>query len=100
MAGWQYLQYPEAIASELLRVTRPGGQVIVAFSNRMFFTKAPLIWTDSSDQDHLDYVASVLEAQGWSSAERIAETTKASGVMGLLGQAGDPFFAVISTKPT
>ena len=64
----------------------------------MFFTKAPLIWTDSSDQDHLDYVARVLEAQGWSAAERIAETTKASGVMGLLGQAGDPFFAVISRK--
>ena len=100
VAGWQYLQYPEAIASELLRVTRPGGQVIVAFSNRMFFTKAPLIWTDSSDQDHLDYVASVLEAQGWSTAESIAETTKASGVMGLLGQAGDPFFAVVSKKPS
>ena len=73
---------------------------VLRFSNRMFFTKAPLIWTDSSDQDHLDYVARVLEAQGWSSAERIAETTKASGVMRLLGQAGDPFFAVISTKPT
>jgi SAM-dependent methyltransferase len=99
VAGWQYLQYPEAIASELLRVTRPGGQVIVAFSNRMFFTKAPLIWTDSSDQDHLDYVAGVLEAQGWQSTERIAETTKAAGVMGLLGQPGDPFFAVISHKP-
>ena len=73
---------------------------VLRFTNRMFFTKAPLIWTDSSDQDHLDYVARVLEAQGWSKAERIAETTKASGVMGLLGQAGDPFFAVISTKPT
>ena len=96
VAGWQYLQYPEAVASELLRITRPGGQVIVAFSNRMFFTKAPLIWTDSSDQEHLDYVAQVLVAQGWSQPSLISETTKAPGVLGLLGQSGDPFFAVIS----
>ena len=38
VAGWQYLQYPERIASELWRITRPGGQVLVSFSNRMFFT--------------------------------------------------------------
>ena len=45
MAGWQYLQQPEPIAAELWRITRPRGQVIVAFSNRMFFTKAPQVWT-------------------------------------------------------
>ncbi len=98
VAGWQYLQYPEAVAAELLRVTKPGGQVIVAFSNRMFFTKAPLIWTDSSDQEHLDYVASVLKAQGWGEPELISETTRAAGLLGVLGQNGDPFFAVISQK--
>ena len=27
--------------------------LIVAFSNRMFFTKAPQVWTDGSDRDHL-----------------------------------------------
>ena len=40
VAAWQYWTEPEAIASELLRVTRPGGSVIVAFSNRMFFPKS------------------------------------------------------------
>ena len=59
VAAWQYWTEPEAIASDLLRVTRPGGSVIVAFSNRMFFTKAPQIWTDSSDSEHMDYVSSV-----------------------------------------
>ena len=82
VAGWQYLQQPEAIAAELLRITRPGGQVIVAFSNRMFFTKAPQIWTDGSDRDHLAYVAEVLTAQGW------------------LGGKGDPLFSVIALKPS
>lgn len=99
VAGWQYLQYPEAVAAELLRITRPGGQLIVAFSNRMFFTKAPQIWADGSDRDHLAYVAQVLIAQGWPSPELIAEATRAQGLKGLIGGQGDPFFAVIASKP-
>ena len=31
----------------------------------MFFSKAPQIWTDGDDRDHLTYVATVLMAQGW-----------------------------------
>jgi len=99
VAGWQYLQQPEAVAAELLRVTRPGGQLIVAFSNRMFFTKAPQIWADGSDRDHLAYVAEVLIAQGWPRPMVIAEQTRAPGLPGLIGAKGDPFFAVIATRP-
>jgi SAM-dependent methyltransferase len=98
VAGWQYLQYPEAVAAELLRITRPGGQVIVSFSNRMFFTKAPQIWTEADDRGHLDYVCDVLTAQGWSDPIRIAEETKATGMMGLLGGQGDPFLSVTASK--
>jgi SAM-dependent methyltransferase len=100
VAGWQYLEYPEAIAAELLRITRPGGQLIVAFSNRMFFTKAPQVWADGSDQDHLAYVAEVLIAQGWPRPILLAEQTKALGLTGLFGAKGDPFFAVIAAKGT
>ncbi len=99
VAGWQYLQQPEAVAAELLRITRPKGQVICAFSNRMFFTKAPQIWTDGDDGDHLRYVAEVLMAQGWSQPECIAEETQRPGPLCWLGGKGDPFFAVIATKP-
>jgi SAM-dependent methyltransferase len=99
VAGWQYLQYPEAVAAELLRITRSGGLLIVAFSNRMFFTKAPQVWADGSDRDHLAYVAEVLMAQGWPRPELIAEQTRASGWQGLLGGHGDPFFAVVTTRP-
>ncbi len=99
VAGWQYLQYPEAVAAELLRITRAGGQLIVAFSNRMFFTKAPQVWTDGSDRDHLAYVAEVLIAQGWPSPSLIAEPTRSAGLAGLIGAKGDPFFAVIASKP-
>jgi SAM-dependent methyltransferase len=99
VAGWQYLQQPEAVAAELLRVVRPRGDVIVAFSNRMFFQKAPQIWTEGSDQDHLAYVAEVLTAQGWPTPQLLAEETPAPGLLGWVGGKGDPFFAVIATKP-
>ena len=100
VAGWQYLQYPEAIACELLRVIRPGGQLIVAFSNRMFAQKAPQVWTDGGDRDHLLTVARVLVAQGWPAPEVIAEATRAEGPVGWVGGHGDPFFAVVAGKPS
>ncbi len=97
-AGWQYLQQPEHLAAELLRIVRPGGQTIVAFSNRMFVQKAPRVWTDGSDQDHLAYVSRVLQAQGWPSPRLIAEGTRAEGPLGWIGGQGDPFFAVVAEK--
>jgi SAM-dependent methyltransferase len=99
VAGWQYLQQPESVAAELLRVVRPRGQVIVAFSNRMFFQKAPQVWTDGSDRDHLAYVARVLLAQGWGRPELIAENTRSAGLLGWIGAKGDPFFAVVAERP-
>ncbi|MEL0340524.1 MAG: SAM-dependent methyltransferase, partial [Synechococcus sp.] len=45
------------------------------------------------------YVAEVLMAQGWPQPELIAEDTQATGVMGWIGGKGDPFFAVVATKP-
>ncbi len=99
VAGWQYLQQPEAVAAELLRITRPGGQLIIAFSNRMFFQKAPQVWTDGGDRDHLEYVAQVLVAQGWPVPELLAETTRSAGPLGWLGRQGDPFLAVMASRP-
>lgn len=99
VAGWQYLQYPEAVACELMRVLRPGGQWIISFSNRMFFQKAPRIWTEASDREHLLTVAQVLVAQGWPTPELIAEATRAEGPLGWVGGHGDPFFAVIARNP-
>jgi SAM-dependent methyltransferase len=99
VAGWQYLQQPEAVAAELLRVVRTRGEVIVAFSNRMFCQKASQIWTDGSDREHLAYVAEVFTAQGWPTPQLVAEETPAPGVLGWIGGKGDPFFAVIATKP-
>jgi SAM-dependent methyltransferase len=99
VAGWQYLQDPEAIAAELARVLRPQGELIVAFSNRMFFQKAPRVWLESSDGDRLASVARVLMAQGWPQPTLLAEATRAAGPMGWIGSQGDPFFAVVAPSP-
>jgi ubiquinone/menaquinone biosynthesis C-methylase UbiE len=96
VAGWQYLQEPEAVAAELARVVRPGGQLIVAFSNRMFATKAPQVWLDASDRERLTQVAEVLAAHGWGIERVLAEPTRAAGPLGWIGGQGDPFFAVIA----
>ncbi len=99
VAGWQYLQQPEAVAAELLRVVRPGGQLIVAFSNRMFAQKAARVWLEGGDREHLEVVARVLVAQGWPVPAVLAEATRAEGPLGWLGGHGDPFLAVIAVKP-
>ena len=96
VAGWQYLQEPEAVAAELARVVRPGGPLIVAFSNRMFATKAPQVWLDASDRERLTQVAEVLAAHGWGIERVLAEPTRAAGPLGWIGGQGDPFFAVIA----
>lgn len=100
VAGWQYLQVPEAIGAELRRVVRPGGQLIVAFSNRLFAQKAPQIWLQGSDRDRLTSVATILMAQGWPEPQCLAEATRAEGPLGWIGAGGDPFLAVIARQPS
>jgi SAM-dependent methyltransferase len=99
VAGWQYLQQPEAVAAELRRVLSPGGLLIVAFSNRMFPTKAPQAWLDASDRDRLAMVAKVLLCQDWQLQQLITEDTRAEGPLGWIGGKGDPFFAVLARTP-
>ena len=98
VAAWQYWTRPEEVAAEMLRVTRSNGTAIVAFSNRMFFTKAPQVWTDGDDCEHLDYVGTVLQSNGWGDVKVKAEETKKDGLIGLMGGKGDPFFAVTARK--
>ena len=51
----QYLQQPVAVFREVARVLRPGGPLVVTFSNRCFPTKAVAIWQalDGADQQRL-----------------------------------------------
>ena len=96
----QYLQYPEAVFAEIYRVLKPGGIVIVSFSNRMFFQKAIAIWRDNSEAGRVELVKKYFQAiPGFSTPETIIERPSVPNFLQMLGMAGsDPFYAVIATK--
>ncbi|NDJ20805.1 methyltransferase domain-containing protein [Nostoc sp. B(2019)] len=96
----QYVQYPEAVFSEIHRILKPGGVAIISFSNRMFFQKAIQAWRDASETYRVElvkrYFASV---PGFTTPEVIVHKSTAPAVLQWLGAAGgDPFYAVIAYR--
>ncbi len=98
VAAWQYLQYPEKLALDLKRVIKPNGRLIVSFSNRAFWTKAPRVWIEGSNSDHINYIKNVLVAQGWPEPDYLAEPTKRQGIRSFLLPSSDPFFSVLAVN--
>jgi SAM-dependent methyltransferase len=96
----QYLQYPEAIFTEIRRILKPGGIVIVSFSNRMFYQKAIAAWRDGTDMSRLELVKSYFRSvPGFSEPEATARTSTMPSFLQMLGMMGaDPFYAVISQR--
>ena len=101
----QYLQYPEAVFSEIHRVLKPGGVVIVSFSNRMFFQKAIAAWRDAKEAQRVKLVESYFnsvrsgELPGFSVPEVIIHQSSIPPVLQMLGLGGgDPFYAVIAHR--
>lgn len=95
----QYLQYPEAIFSEIHRILKPGGIAIVSFSNRMFYQKAIAAWRDGSEASRVQLVKRYFEAvPGFSPPEVIARQSQVPAMLQWMGMGGDPFYAVISTR--
>ena len=48
-ASVQYLQQPECVFAEILRVLKPDGVCIMTFSNRLFYSKAIQAWRNNSN---------------------------------------------------
>lgn len=96
----QYLQYPEAIFSEIHRILKPGGIAIVSFSNRMFYQKAIQAWRDGSEADRVELVQRYFRSvPGLSQPEVIARQSQVPSFLQMLGMGGgDPFYAVIATR--
>jgi hypothetical protein len=65
----QYLQQPVAVLTQVARVLRPGGPVVVSFSNRCFPTKAVAIWRGADHRGHAKLIELYLEAAGFQDIE-------------------------------
>ncbi|WP_298976116.1 class I SAM-dependent methyltransferase [uncultured Thermosynechococcus sp.] len=89
----QYLQYPEAIFTEIARILQPQGIVIVSFSNRMFFEKAIQAWRDATEGDRVQLVQAYINSIP---ALKVIDTHLPSP-WSWLGF-GDPFYAVVGQK--
>jgi SAM-dependent methyltransferase len=92
----QYLQFPDAIFAEILRVLQPGGVAIISFSNRMFPHKAINAWRDASDEQHLELVSSYFRSTpGFGEPKVVAH--RGGGMLPWLNLT-DPFYAVMAKK--
>ncbi|MEZ3143121.1 class I SAM-dependent methyltransferase [Halobaculum sp. MBLA0143] len=85
----QYLQYPAAVFREFARVVRPGGVVIVSFTNRMFPTKAVRAWRERTGDERLALVERYVETAGLAVETTLRERP-----------ASDPLYAVVGRAPT
>lgn len=96
----QYIQYPEAIFSEIHRILKPGGIAIISFSNRMFYQKAIAAWREGSESSRVALVKSYFEAvPGFSKPEAIARQSQAPAMLQWLGMSGgDPFYAIAAYR--
>jgi SAM-dependent methyltransferase len=96
----QYLQYPEAVFSEIHRILKPGGIAIISFSNRMFFQKAIAAWREGTEASRVELVKSYFQSvPGFSTPEVIARQSSAPSFLQMFGVGGgDPFYAVIAQR--
>ena len=97
VAAWQYLQYPENLTKEIARVLSDKGKILISFSNRAFWHKAPNIWTSSTEEERLGYVRKVLISNGFREP-RIIRKFINSNLSFLPFLNNDPFFCLIAKK--
>lgn len=96
----QYLQYPDAIFSEIHRILKPGGIAIISFSNRMFYQKAIAAWRDGTEASRVELVKSYFQSiPGFSTPEVVAHQSSVPSFLQMLGVGGgDPFYAVVAQR--
>lgn len=85
----QYLTQPVALFREVARVLKPSALFVVAFSTRMFPTKAVLAWRASDDAAHHRLVRCYLDG---------AEAFDAPEARRHVPEQGDPLYALVARR--
>lgn len=110
-----YLTQPVRVLSSLRSLTKTGGMVHLAISNRCFPTKAVRRWMYADEQERLRLCCADLWRAGWRSVEVVevtdgsaegeeggeAEKAGFKGLMAMMGMRGgsDPLWVVRGTNP-
>ena len=97
VAAWQYLQYPENITNEVSRILSDKGKILVSFSNRAFWHKAPNIWTTSTEEERVKYVRKVLITNGFKEPKIIKKFNN-NNLNFVPFLKNDPFYCLIANK--
>jgi SAM-dependent methyltransferase len=87
-----YLTQPVTVLAEVARVLRPGGVVVITFSNRYFPTKVIRGWRLTSDTEHLAIVCAYLEQAGGFGPPAAQDRT--------VDRHGDPLYGVWAHRLT
>jgi len=92
----QYLRKPVTVFSEVARVLKPGAPYAVAFSNRMFPTKAIRAWREGDEEAHIALVTQYFTA---TSAYSTPQVIRYPGKQGNWPrQSQDPLYIVIGRR--
>tara|TARA_B100000886_G_scaffold2340_1_gene1541 strand:+ start:253 stop:894 length:642 start_codon:yes stop_codon:yes gene_type:complete len=98
VAAWQYLQYPENLTKEIVRILNDQGKFIIAFSNRAFWHKTPNIWTSSNEEERVKYVRKVLISNGFDEPKIIKRFFNEPALNFFNFSKKDPFYCLIASK--
>ena len=88
-----YLVRPVEVFRDVGRVLRPGGRLVITFSNRCFPTKAIRAWILSPDEAHVDIVRRYFERAGCFGEVH-------AGLRTPVASRGDPLWAVWASSRT
>ena len=98
--GVQYLQEAESVFADVARVLRPGGTLIISFTNRFFYQKALQGWMDRGMKERARLVRDYLRAAGgYEDIEVRGDGVNVWMQLASLGGfTGDPFVAVVARR--
>ena len=85
--SFQYLTQPVAVLRDLARLLKPGGACHIAFSNRLFPTKAVFCWQTATDSQRAELVTLCLDESGLYETPSALQVVAPTGVIHLCSRA-------------